>query len=161
MTVSEAVEAQAEVVACGSVNWNWPGEISVTPRGAVQLLNGSDGLVPPERRTLPPTLFVKLAWNEPLACWSRGQESRRRKRNAHVEMLLVLGMPLTSTVASAYPGGKFHTGKEVNEFVDQFVVSRNVVCCFRCCAIGPEDNLSPNLEIAARSATVASPLSLG
>jgi len=43
-------------------------------------------------------------------------------------MLLVLGMPLTSTVASAYPGGKFHTGKEVNEFVDQFVVSRNVVC---------------------------------
>jgi len=28
------------LVACGSVNWNWPGEISVRPVREVQLLNG-------------------------------------------------------------------------------------------------------------------------
>ena len=43
-------------------------------------------------------------------------------------MLDVLGMPLTNTVASVQPGGKPLTGAEVNEFVDQFVDSRNKVC---------------------------------
>ena len=42
--------------------------------------------------------------------------------------LLVLGMPLTNTVTNAWPGGNPLTGAEVNEFVDQFVESRNKVC---------------------------------
>ena len=43
-------------------------------------------------------------------------------------MLEALGMPLTKTVASAHPGNKPETGTEVNEFVDQFVGNKNIVC---------------------------------
>ena len=39
----------------------------------------------------------------------------------------VLGMPLTNTVTSAQPGGKWVTGTEMTEFVDQFVDSRNKI----------------------------------
>src|SRR6202142_2454150 len=36
-------------------------------------------------------------------------------------------MPLTNTVASVQPGGKFQTGAEVKALVDQFATGRNTV----------------------------------
>ena len=46
-------------VACGSVNWNHPGESSVTPPSAVQLLSGSARFVVANTLRLKAGLLVK------------------------------------------------------------------------------------------------------
>ena len=109
--------------ACGSVNWNWPGGPSVTPLSTIHLLEGNNTLVVLNALKTAPGLFVKTNWNEPLV-----------KLLAPVRVLAVgtgtllmlskpevLGIPLTNTVASAYPGDKPLTGEEAKELADQVV----------------------------------------
>src|ERR1035441_1747152 len=104
------------LVACGSVNWNWPGVTSVTPPSAVQLLNGSAGLVVASTANSAPTLLVKQNWHAPLVSLLASVRVVAVGTGTLIlSTLPVLGMPLTNTVASAYPGGKPHTGAEVKE----------------------------------------------
>ena len=101
----------------------------MTPLSAVQLLNGKETFVETIAPNTEPTLLVNANWNEPLVSTRASvMMSGVGTGTVMLMMLLVLGMPLTNTVAIAQPGGKFQTGREVNEFVDQFVVSRKVVC---------------------------------
>ena len=75
-----------------------------------------------------PTLLVKSNWNEPLLnILAPVNVGGVGTGTLMLTMLLVLGMPLTKTVTSAQPGGKFQTGREVKKFVDQLMGSRNVV----------------------------------
>ena len=77
----------------------------MTPPSAVQLLLGNPIFVLASTPNTAPGAFVKANWNAPLV-------SRVRLVNAvavgigtvMLTMLLVLGMPLTNTVASAWPG---------------------------------------------------------
>lgn len=101
----------------------------MTPLRAVQLLKGNEALVEASAPKTAPTLFVKANWNVPAVSFLASvMIGGVGMGTLMLTMLLVLGMPLTNTVAIAQPGGKFQTGREVNEFVDQFVVRRNVVC---------------------------------
>ena len=72
------------------------------PPSAVQLLNGSDRFVVTSATKTAPTLFVKANRNEPsvsflpfVSAGAAGTETLMLTR------LLMLGMPLTNTVASA------------------------------------------------------------
>jgi hypothetical protein len=98
------------------------------PPSAVQLLKGNETLVEARAPNTAPTLFVKLNWNLFVSIFASVIVGGVGTGTLMLTMLLVLGMPLTNTVAMAQPGGKIHTGSDVNEFVDQFVVSKNVVC---------------------------------
>src|SRR5258705_12766167 len=101
------------------MNWNWPGEISVTPPIAVQLLNGAERFVAAKTPNVAPTVLVKENWNDPagvLPAWLIKGVVGTGTLMLITE--LVLGIPLTKTVAKAKPGGKFQTGSDVKEFVD-------------------------------------------
>ena len=101
----------------------------MTPPSAVQLPSGKVGFVAASTPNSAPTLFVKENWKAPsVSLLALVNEVSVGVGTLRLTMLLVLGMPLTNTVASAQPGGKFQTGREVNEFVDQLVESRNVLC---------------------------------
>ena len=92
------------------------------------MLKGNATLVEASAPNTAPTLFVKANWNPLVSFFASVMVGEVGIGTLMLTMLLVLGTPLTNTVAMAQPGGKFHTGRDVNEFVDQFVVSRKVVC---------------------------------
>ena len=96
------------------------------PPRAVQLLVGSERFVVASAPKTAPTLLVKLKWNEPspsfLVSVNNGSVGTG---TLTLTKLLVLWMPLTKTVASAQPGGKFQTGTELNEVAVQSVHESN------------------------------------
>ena len=96
------------------MNWNWPGAISTTPPNCVQLVNGSDRFVVTRTPSNAPGLLVKLNWKAPFTCCAPVNVVAVGMETLMLTTLLVLWIPLTNTVASAWPGGKFQTGKEVN-----------------------------------------------
>ena len=99
------------------------------PLSGIQLLKGNDAFVAASTPKTAPTLFVKANWNDPLVpLVAPVSVVAAGIGTLMLTMLLVLGMPLTNTVAIAKPGGKLLTGVDVKEFVDQLVQSRNEVC---------------------------------
>ena len=105
-------------MACVSVNWKWPAEISVGAPSTDQLLSEREILLDATTVKASPGILAKPNWKEPfpslvvLPSTMEGMSTRT--------MPEVLGMPFTYTVAMAYPIGKPFTGAEVNVLLDQF-----------------------------------------
>ncbi len=73
----------------------------MTPPSAVQLVNGNATFVVASTPKIAPTLLVKVNWNEPLGIPASVRANVVGTGTLILTMLLVLGMPLTNTVASA------------------------------------------------------------
>src|SRR5262245_18380661 len=98
------------------------------PPSPVQLVVGRRRFVVARTPNKAPTRLVKENWEEPLVSFvSPSIRGGMGTGTLIFTMPLVLGIPFTNTVASAKPGGKFHSGREANELVDQFVESRKAV----------------------------------
>ena len=96
---------------------------------SIQLVKGSARFVVASTPNNAPTLLVKANWNEPFgSILAPVKVGTVGTGTLILTTLLALGMPLTKTVASAWPGWKLFTAVDANEFVDQFREDRKTVC---------------------------------
>src|SRR5215813_12089363 len=114
---------RGRLTASESVNWNWPGAISLELPKMVQLSRSSDRFVLAKMVNAAPGVLVKLRLNLPSGSL-KGARTIGADAGETSRMTEELGVPFTNTVSSAWPGGKLVTGSEINEFVCQLVAER-------------------------------------
>ena len=105
-----------------SVNWKWPGEISVALPITGQWFKGCVGFAVASTLKREPGVLVKENSKNPLASILVLLNVIAGAAEAiTLIMLLRLGMPLTNTVAKAQPGGKRVTGPDVKVLAEQLL----------------------------------------
>jgi hypothetical protein len=109
--------------APGSLNWYWPGAVSVTVPSVSQSLGGLKISVRTNALKANPGLFVKVNWNVPFA--TLNPPVKTIGKTPRLMVLALLGVPFTEAVTNAEPTPTPLTAVEVNEVAVQFDACRD------------------------------------